>query len=87
MPSDTDTAREDPPAEARYANCFNVGYNAFEVLLEFGQLYHEDQQPRFHTRIVTSPSYARELLRTLQRSLNEYDDAYGKSPGPGGESE
>jgi len=81
MTSHSDTLREGSAAEARYANYFNVGYNAFEFLLEFGQLYHEGQQPRLHTRIVMSPSYARELLRTLQRSLDDYDNAYATSPG------
>jgi hypothetical protein len=68
----------DHPAagEARYANFFEVGYNAFEVLLEFGQSY-ADEKARLHTRVVMSPSYAKELLRVLTVSVQDYEKDFG----------
>ena len=63
--------------EGKYANYFQVGYNAFEFLLDFGQLYSDGKQERYHTRIVTSPSYARELLKVLGESIEQYEQTFG----------
>ena len=73
--------------DARYANFFRVGYNAFEVLIDFGQLY-AGSEPQVHTRIVTSPVYAKALSQMLLRSLREYEQSHGALPDAdeGGES-
>jgi len=75
------TGSRDP--EGRYANYFSVGYNAVEILLDFGQFYAETAAPRIHTRIVTTPTYARALLDTLRASLDEYETSYGLIRGEG----
>ena len=62
--------------EARYANFFEVGYNAFEFLLEFGQSY-ANEKARLHTRVVMSPSYAKELLRVLTESVQDHERDFG----------
>jgi hypothetical protein len=67
------------PLEGKYANYFEVGYNAFEFILDFGQLYSEGEEPQLHTRIITSPAYAKALLETLRESVDQYDRAYGTS--------
>ena len=59
------------PGEGRYANYFRVGHNAFEFILDFGQFYSEDQEANLHTRIVTSPVYAKALLDTLRESIEQ----------------
>ncbi len=41
----------------------------FEVVLVFGQFYEGNLQPQLHTRIVTSPAYAKTLLELLRDSL------------------
>jgi hypothetical protein len=61
------------PLEGRYANFFKVGHNAYEFILEFGQLYEPEGRPGIHTRIITSPAYVQELLRTLQEALAEHE--------------
>ena len=66
--------------EGRYANYFEVGHNAFEFVLDFGQLYAEDQKARFHTRIITGPVYARALLETLRGSIDRYEQTFGVIP-------
>ncbi len=63
--------------EGKYANYFQVGHNAFEFLLDFGQMYSDGIQEHFHTRIVTSPSYAKELLKVLGESIEQYEAAFG----------
>ena len=64
--------------EGRYANYFNAGHNAFEVILEFAQFYEGDSEPRVHTRIITSPAYARTFMEVLKDSLDRYESVYGK---------
>jgi hypothetical protein len=63
--------------EARYANFFHIGHNAFEVILEFGQHYEGNRQPGMHTRIVAAPAYAKALLALLNRSLADYEREFG----------
>lgn len=65
------------PREGKYANYFMVGCNAVEFVLDFGQLYSEGAEPQLHTRIVTSPVYARAFLETLRESLDQYEHRFG----------
>ena len=68
----------DHDCEARYANHFYVGYNAFEVIVDFGQQYcglHQVEAdcPHIHTRVVTAPAFARELEELLHNALDDYE--------------
>jgi hypothetical protein len=64
--------------EGRYANYFEIGHNAFEFLLDFGQMYFEDPDSLMHTRIVTSPLFARRLADSLNLALSQYEASYGR---------
>jgi hypothetical protein len=72
----------DPPrrgrGEARYANYFEVGVNQEEIVIDLGQAYGEGEPVSFHTRIVTSPAYARELAELLDRAVGRHP----AGPGP-----
>ena len=68
------------PLEGRYANNFQVGHNAFEFVLDFGQLYPENTAARFHTRIITGPAYAKVLSETLQGAIEQYERTFGTIP-------
>jgi len=63
--------------EAQYANSFRVGYNAFEILLDFGKVSGESGTAKIQSRIITTPALAQALLSTLQQSLKEYQSGYG----------
>ncbi len=63
--------------EGRYANYFKVGYNAFEFVIDFGQHYTEARGAQLHTRIVTGPGYAKELLHFLQDRIERYESDFG----------
>jgi hypothetical protein len=71
-------SKAEPPASPKgvYANYFEVGHTAFEIVLDFGQRYGTSAAP-CHTRIVTSPIYAQALLETLRESLEQYTAAFG----------
>ncbi len=67
--------------EGKYVNYFKVGHNAFEFVLDFGQSYLESEDPQIHTRIVTSPAYAKAFLDTLRESLAQYEKDISDSSG------
>ncbi len=64
--------------EARYANYFHVGFNAFEVVLGFGQHYEGVNPPRMNSRIIAAPVYAKALLGLLSAAIADYEKAYGE---------
>lgn len=63
---------------ARYANYFQVGHNAFEVIVEFGQHYDGGSEPQMHTRIVSAPICAKALLDLLRTAIEDYERTFGK---------
>jgi hypothetical protein len=71
-----------PGLEGRYANHVKIGVNESEVILDFGQYYPEEDQPKYHTRIILAPLYAEALLETLIGALAQFEKM---SQGPGRE--
>jgi hypothetical protein len=67
------------PSKGVYANYFEVGHTAFEFVIDFGQSY-SGKSSACHTRIVTSPIYARALLATLGKAVDEYSARFGPAP-------
>ena len=63
-------------AKGLYANYFEVGHTAFEFVIEFGDSY-ANAEHRCHTRIVTSPVYATQLLDVLGRAVRRYEARFG----------
>lgn len=70
-------AQEASTDASRYANVFNIGHNAFEFVLEFGQQLSESDRVAVHTSIVTLPVYAQALSRALGDSLERYEAQFG----------
>ena len=72
------SASKAAPEPAAYANHFEVGFNAFEFLLDFAQNYDgADALAMAHTRIVTAPAYAKLFRALLDRSIDDYEAAFG----------
>ena len=67
-----DNAEESAPRSV-YANCFSVGHNAFEFILDFGVATPEGTTRSMHTRIITSPMLAGALAGLLAQSVREYE--------------
>jgi hypothetical protein len=72
------TAAYKEKRQGRYANYFKIGQNAFEFVVDFGQRYGEEDTSCLHTRIVTSPVYAKRLLATLQEAVSHHEATFGK---------
>jgi len=81
MPSEKPEAEQCHQIEGRYANYFQVGHNAFEFALDFGQLYANGSEGHIHTRIITSPSYMKAFLQTLTASIGGYEKDFGEIRG------
>jgi hypothetical protein len=76
MPAAVSKRRSARVAKGLYANYFEVGHTAFEFVIEFGDTYANAQRS-CHTRIVTSPVYATELIHLLKRALRRYEARFG----------
>ncbi len=68
-----DECRENKAIEGHYANCFQIGQNEFEFVIDFGQSYAGNGKESFHTRVVCTPHAANVLLKLLQRAVKEYE--------------
>lgn len=77
MDAESSERQGDEEPAARYANYFEIGNNAAEFILDFGQAYSSSEERQMHTRIVTSPAYAKALLRLLEKSVERHERAYG----------
>ncbi len=69
-----------PAWEGRYTNCFQIGHNAFEFWLAFGQSYANTDADVLHTRLVTNPVVAVRLVKLLQESIDQYESRFGSIP-------
>jgi hypothetical protein len=65
---------------AIYANCCEVGYNAFEFLLDFGQFRPEHGAIHVHSRIVTGPVQAKLFARMLSDAVARHETEHGPIP-------
>jgi hypothetical protein len=65
-------------AEGKYANCFRIGFNAFEMLMDFAQCNEPSRRAVQHTRIVVSPTHGKEFLALLSQSIDDYEMLHGK---------
>jgi hypothetical protein len=63
--------------EARYANFFEVGHNAYEFLIEFGQYRPKSENVQPQARIVTGPVFAKLLLSILTKAVAQFEEEHG----------
>jgi len=70
--------REQEP-EATRVDQFAIGHDAFQFTFDFWQS-SEDGEISAVTRLKTSAPVAKDLSRTLTRSLEEYEQRFGAIP-------
>ena len=66
--------------EGRYANYYEIGYNLYEFYFDFGQYDPQTEKVQMHTRIMTSPAYAKMLRETLTSSVEGFEREHGPIP-------
>ena len=75
-------SRVEPPRRRRaplaaYANYFEVGHNAFEFLIDFGQFQPEVDAVTMHSRMATGPVHAKLLAMMLSDAVARFEAEYG----------
>ncbi len=68
------------PPVACYANYFEVGHNAFEFLLDAGQVEPQSGEVQLLTRIIASPVHAKLLAFLLNQSIEQFERAHHDIP-------
>ena len=63
--------------EGCYANHLEVGHNAFEFVVDFGQSFEDERGPVIHTRIITSPEHFKLFVETMQKSFEQFESTIG----------
>ena len=58
-------------------NYCEVGHNALEFVIDFGQYDVEQGQAQLHTRIVTAPVCAKLLATMLADAIARFESAHG----------
>jgi hypothetical protein len=66
--------------DRKYANYFEVGHNPYEFYVDFGQYDPNSEKVQMHTRIVTSPAYAKMMGETLSSSVDSFEREHGTIP-------
>jgi hypothetical protein len=62
---------------AAYANYFEVGHNAFEFLIDFGQYQPEADAVIMHSRMATGPVHAKLLAGLLSDAVARFEAEHG----------
>jgi hypothetical protein len=65
---------------ATYANYCEVGHNAFEFLIDYGQFRPETGAVQVHSRIVAGPVQAKLFARLLGEAVARYEAQHGAIP-------
>jgi hypothetical protein len=76
---DRPSGQQRPPL-ASYANYFEVGHNAFEFLIDAGQLEPQSGQFQLMSRIAVGPVHAKLLAQLLTRSIAQFEAAHHEIP-------
>lgn len=71
--------RERPPL-ACYANYFEVGHNAFEFLIDAGQVEPQSGDVQLLSRTALSPVHAKLLARLLNQSIARFERDHHEIP-------
>jgi hypothetical protein len=66
----------------RYANFIAIAHSYSEVLVDFGHAVPGREDIPVVARVVLHPFHARQLLRTLEHNLAQYERSFGPIPEP-----
>jgi hypothetical protein len=70
--------RKHPVPMAVYANYFELGHNAFEFLIDFGQFQPESGMVNMHSRMVAGPVHAKLLTKLLSEAIARFESEHGE---------
>ena len=65
---------------AGYANYFEVGHNAFEFLIDFGQIDPQTGEVHINSRLALGPTHAKLFANLLHGSVSKFEEEHGAIP-------
>ena len=68
------------PLLASYANYFEVGHNAFEFLIDAGQVEPQSGNVQLMSRVAISPVHAKLLAQLLTRAIAQFEATHHEIP-------
>lgn len=68
-------------AHGRYANIAIIAHTKDEFIMDFALAY-PGQAPLVNNRVITSPSHAKALLRSLEDNIRKYEARFGSIAEP-----
>lgn len=80
MASDNASRRQNRALLADYANYFEVGHNAFEFLIDFGQIDPQSGDVNINSRIAVGPTHAKLFSRLMEGAVAQFEDEFGAIP-------
>lgn len=78
MPADEASSHQKLIAD--YANYFEVGHNAFEFLIDFGQVDPQSGDIHLNSRIAVGPTHAKMFLNLMIKAVAQFETEFGRIP-------
>ncbi|WP_321801916.1 MULTISPECIES: DUF3467 domain-containing protein [unclassified Burkholderia] len=79
-PEPAQPAGQPRPLLASYANYFEVGHNAFEFLIDAGQVEPQSGNVQLMSRVAISPVHAKLLAQLLARAIAQFEATHHEIP-------
>ncbi len=64
--------------EGVYSNLVVISHNQSEFIIDFGRLLPGLQDAKIMSRIIQTPQHAKQLLKTLETNIKNYEKQHGE---------
>ncbi len=69
---------DEETAQGVYTNLMVVNHNETEFALDFIYVQPQGNRAKVRSRVITSPSHIRGLIRALEKNLSSYEEKFVK---------
>lgn len=66
--------------EGVYSNLVIISHNQSEFILDFGRILPGVPDARILSRVIKTPQHAKQLLKSLQANIENYEKQFGEIP-------
>ncbi len=78
MPNNEEESVQRNDIPVIYVDVFRIGYDAYKFVLDVGPIPSNSTTPEFRVRTCMGPNSAKAFTEMFRRSIQEYDDQYGR---------
>jgi hypothetical protein len=68
---------DDAVAEGTYVNFASIAHNHSEFIIDFGRIVPNRADVRILSRIIATPTVAKQLCRALAQNIEQYEKRHG----------